>query len=147
MGGFSRDSDDRLSLKFHKFVDLYVSCDTRSVGLGQHCLPKVSNGFKSRGKEAISILSNSSMRPGIIPVRSNAAVESVLSSSLENITLHSYRGRVSCSDELPSGCAVRALLRRVTLWLCCQSILYQPPNACKHKPSVSCSPSPFSMFY
>ena len=43
---FSPDSDDRLSLNFHRFVILYRSCDTRSVGLGQYCLPKVSNGFK-----------------------------------------------------------------------------------------------------
>ena len=43
---FSPDSDDRLSLNFHKFVILYISCDTRNVGLGQHCLPKVYNGFK-----------------------------------------------------------------------------------------------------
>ena len=43
---FSPDSDDRLSLNFHRFVVLYISCDTRSVGLGQHCLPKVYNGFK-----------------------------------------------------------------------------------------------------
>ena len=42
---FSPDSDDRLSLSFHRFVILYRSCDTRSVGLGQYCLPKVSNGF------------------------------------------------------------------------------------------------------
>ena len=32
---FSPDSDDRLSLNFHRFVILYISCDTRSVGLGQ----------------------------------------------------------------------------------------------------------------
>ena len=43
---FSPDSDDRLSLNFHRFVILYISCDTRSVGLGQYFLPKVSNGFK-----------------------------------------------------------------------------------------------------
>ena len=43
---FSPDSDDRLSLNFHRFVVLYISCDTRSVGLGQYCLPKVYNGFK-----------------------------------------------------------------------------------------------------
>ena len=43
---FSPDSDDRLSLNFHRFVNLYSSCDTGSVGLGQNCLPKVSNGFK-----------------------------------------------------------------------------------------------------
>ena len=42
---FSPDSDDGLSLNFHRFVILYISCDTRSVGLGQYCLPKVSNGF------------------------------------------------------------------------------------------------------
>ena len=45
---FSTDSDDRLSLNLHRFVILYRSCDTRSVGLGQYCLPKVSNGFKRR---------------------------------------------------------------------------------------------------
>ena len=28
------------------FVIFYISCDTRSVGLGQYCLPKVYNGFK-----------------------------------------------------------------------------------------------------
>ena len=43
---FSPDSNDRLSLNFHRFVILYISCDTRSVGLGQYCLPKVYNGFK-----------------------------------------------------------------------------------------------------
>ena len=42
---FSPDSDDRLSLNFHRFVILYTSCDTRNVGLRQYCLPKVSNGF------------------------------------------------------------------------------------------------------
>ena len=31
---FSSDSDDWLSLNFHRFVILYISCDTRSVGLG-----------------------------------------------------------------------------------------------------------------
>ena len=29
----SPDSDDLLSLNFHRFVVLYISCDTRSVGL------------------------------------------------------------------------------------------------------------------
>ena len=43
---FSPDSDDRLSQNFHRFVVLYRSCDTRSVGLGQYCLPKVSNCLK-----------------------------------------------------------------------------------------------------
>ena len=43
---FSPDSDDRLSLNSHRFVILYISCGTRSVSLGQYCLPKVSNGFK-----------------------------------------------------------------------------------------------------
>ena len=43
---FSPDSDDRLSLNFHRFVILYRSCDTRSVSLEQYCLPKGSNGFK-----------------------------------------------------------------------------------------------------
>ena len=42
---FSSDSDDRLSLNFHRFFILDISCGTRSVGLGQYCLPKVSNGF------------------------------------------------------------------------------------------------------
>ena len=42
---FSPDTDDRLSLNFHRFVIWYRSCGTQSVGLGQHCLPKVSNGF------------------------------------------------------------------------------------------------------
>ena len=42
---FSPYSDDRLSLKFYRFVK-NMSCDTRSVGLGQYCLPKVSNDFK-----------------------------------------------------------------------------------------------------
>ena len=28
-----KDSDDRLSLTFHKFVILYISCDIQSVGL------------------------------------------------------------------------------------------------------------------
>jgi hypothetical protein len=44
---FSPDSDDQLSLNFHRFVILYISCVTRSVGLGQQCLSKVYNGFKS----------------------------------------------------------------------------------------------------
>ena len=44
---FSPDSDDRLSLNFHRFVILYISCDTWSVGLGPYCLPKVSNGFNT----------------------------------------------------------------------------------------------------
>ena len=35
-----------LSLNFHRFVISYRSCGTRSVGLGQYCLPKGSNGFK-----------------------------------------------------------------------------------------------------
>ena len=43
---FSPYSDDRLSLNFHRFVILYISRDTRSVGLRQYCLPKVYNGFK-----------------------------------------------------------------------------------------------------
>ena len=43
---FSPDSDDRLSLNFHRFVILYLSCDTRSVCLGKYCLTKGSNGFK-----------------------------------------------------------------------------------------------------
>jgi hypothetical protein len=43
---FSPDSDDRLSLNFHRFVIWYRSCGTQSVGLGQYCLPKGSNGFK-----------------------------------------------------------------------------------------------------
>ena len=30
---FSPDSDDRLSLNFHRFVIFYISCDTQSVGL------------------------------------------------------------------------------------------------------------------
>ena len=43
---FSPDSDDRLSLNLYRFFVLYISCDTRSVGLWQYCLPKVYNGFK-----------------------------------------------------------------------------------------------------
>ena len=43
----SPDFDDRLNLNFHRFVVLHISCDTQSVGLGQYCLPKVSNGFKT----------------------------------------------------------------------------------------------------
>ena len=35
-----------MSLNFHRFVIWYRSCGTQSVGLGQHCLPKGSNGFK-----------------------------------------------------------------------------------------------------
>ena len=34
-----------MSLNFHRFIILFISCDTRSVGLGQHCIPKVSTGF------------------------------------------------------------------------------------------------------
>ena len=44
---FSPDSDDRLSLNFHRFVIWYRSCGTQSAGLGQHCLPKGSNGFRA----------------------------------------------------------------------------------------------------
>ena len=41
---FSPDSDDRLSIKFPRFVIWSRSCDTRRVGLGQYCLiPKGSN--------------------------------------------------------------------------------------------------------
>ena len=36
----------RLSPNFHRFVILYISCGTRSVGLRKYCFPKVSNGFK-----------------------------------------------------------------------------------------------------
>ena len=43
---FSPDSDGRLSLNFHRFAILYISCDARSMGFGQYCLPKVSIGFK-----------------------------------------------------------------------------------------------------
>ena len=43
---FSPDFDDQFSINFHRFVILYKSCDTRSLGLGQYCLPKVPNGFK-----------------------------------------------------------------------------------------------------
>ena len=57
---FSPDSDDRLSLNFHRFVILYISCDTRSVGLGQYCLiPKVSNGFNGEKGES-SVMSGRS---------------------------------------------------------------------------------------
>ena len=42
---FSPDSDDQLSLNFHRFFFFYISCKTRSA-FGQYCLPKVSNGFK-----------------------------------------------------------------------------------------------------
>ena len=38
----------RLCLNFHRFVILYISCDTRTVGLGQYCLLKVSTGFKGK---------------------------------------------------------------------------------------------------
>ena len=44
---FSPDSNDRLSLNFHRLVIFYRSCDTQSVGLRQYCLPKVSNGFNA----------------------------------------------------------------------------------------------------
>ena len=57
---FLPDSDDRLSLNFHRFVILYTSCDIRSVGLGQCCLPNVYNGFKSLdrpGSNFIELLS------------------------------------------------------------------------------------------
>ena len=53
---FSPDSDDRLSLNFHRFVILYISRDTRSVGLGQYCLPKVYNGFKHRCISVIKVV-------------------------------------------------------------------------------------------
>ena len=44
----SPDSDDRLSLNFHRFGILYVSCDTRSVGLGQYrkCIMALRYKFK-----------------------------------------------------------------------------------------------------
>ena len=53
---FSPDSDDRLNLNFHRFVILYISCDTRSVGLGQYCLPKVYNGFKRKSRKLLRIV-------------------------------------------------------------------------------------------
>ena len=57
---FSPDSDGRLSLNFHRFFILYRSCDTQSVGLGQDCLPKVSNGFKSNSmKWGLGLKTNS----------------------------------------------------------------------------------------
>ena len=49
------DSDDRLSLNFHRFVILYISCDTRSVGLGQYCLPKVSSGFNHGQSQRVTL--------------------------------------------------------------------------------------------
>ena len=56
---FSPDFDDRLSLNFHRFDILYISCGT-SVGLGHYCLPKVSNGFNrekgSKIREIIKIV-------------------------------------------------------------------------------------------
>ena len=45
----------RLSLNFHRFVIL--CCDTRSVGLGQYCLPKVYNGFNKTHKKLHSRVS------------------------------------------------------------------------------------------
>ena len=45
------DSDDRFTLNFHRFVILYISCGTQHVGLGQYCLLKVSNGFKSQSRK------------------------------------------------------------------------------------------------
>ena len=47
---FSTDSDVRLSLNFYRFVILYRSCVTLSVGRGHYCLPTVSNGFKEGHK-------------------------------------------------------------------------------------------------
>ena len=44
----SPDSDDRLSLNFHRFVILYISCDTRSVGLGQYCYRKCIMALKEQ---------------------------------------------------------------------------------------------------
>ena len=44
---FSPDSDDWSSLNFCRIFILYRSCDTRIVGLGQYCSPKVYNGFKA----------------------------------------------------------------------------------------------------
>ena len=43
---FFPDSDDRLSLNFHSFCFIYISCDTRSVGLWKYCLPKVSMALR-----------------------------------------------------------------------------------------------------
>ena len=55
---FSPDSD-RLSLNFHRFVILYISCDTRSVGLGQYCLPKVHVGvFDVRSRQSLPRLTS-----------------------------------------------------------------------------------------
>ena len=45
-----------MSLNFHRFVILYLSCDTRSVGLGQYCLPKVSNGLKRTHRPSVIII-------------------------------------------------------------------------------------------
>ena len=43
---FSPDSKDWLILNFTGLLFYIISCDTQSVGFGQYCLPKVSNGFK-----------------------------------------------------------------------------------------------------
>ena len=50
---FFPDSDDQLRINLHRFVILNISCDTRSLGLGQYCLPKVSNGFKEMVNQTI----------------------------------------------------------------------------------------------
>ena len=56
---FSLDSDDRLSLNC---VILYISCDTRSVVLGQYCLPKVHNGFNTESLASQSYANNYTCR-------------------------------------------------------------------------------------
>ena len=45
--GFSRYFLPTPMTDFHRLVIIYISCDTRSVGLGQNCLSKVFNGLKS----------------------------------------------------------------------------------------------------
>ena len=60
---FSPGSDHRLSLNFHRFVILYISCDTQSVGLGPYCLPKVYNGFKIKVGQISAELNNSALLP------------------------------------------------------------------------------------
>ena len=90
---FSPDSDDRLTLNFHRFVISYISCDTRSVGLGQHCLLKVSTGFKRSVGNAQwayrEVILTASIKPYIKVIVSSTSVKMLQCTSCD-LCAHFY---------------------------------------------------------
>ena len=62
---------------FHRFVVLYISWDTQSVGLGKYCLPKVYNGF--------NIMFMQSSSDESLGEDSNKASNNVLDNSMINL--------------------------------------------------------------